>query len=210
MKVYGSGWPDFAAPSICRAGNSSLGEDRSVSVEIPSTLSTERLTLRPLAASDLPALHGHWTDPEVRRFLWDGEIVPRDRVRAIIDESDTMFGAHGAGLWRVRPVDDAELIGCAGFWFFHEPPQLELLVSLSPACWGRGFAREAATALIDFAFESLGWEAIQASADAPNEASLGLMRRLGMREVGRVPGEFGTIDIYRISCDEWSRGTARG
>jgi RimJ/RimL family protein N-acetyltransferase len=123
-------------------------------------------------------------------------------------ESDFRFAAMGL-----------EYLGYSGILLFlfrsgpfemAQPPQLELLVSLSPAYWGRGFAREAATALIDFAFESLGWEAVQASADAPNEASLGLMRRLGMRDVERIPGEFGTVDIYRILRDEWSRGAARG
>jgi RimJ/RimL family protein N-acetyltransferase len=65
-------------------------------------------------------------------------------------------------------------------------------------------AREAAGALLEYAFSELKWTVVQASADAPNSASLALMRRLGMRRTGERPGEFGVIEVYRITAAEWS------
>lgn len=161
-------------------------------------LSTPRLTLRPISRGELDALHAHWNDPRVGRFLWDGKPVPRDRVGEVIDGSRRLFREKGAGLWAVRLRDEPDLIGCAGFWHFHDPPELELLVSLDPAHWGRGLAREACEALVRFAFEELGWDFVQASADEPNEASLALIRSLGMEPAGERPGEFGAIRVSRI------------
>lgn len=166
-------------------------------------LATRRLRLAPLTVADAYALHAHWTDPEVRRFLWDGEIIARARVDEVIATSAQLFEDHGAGLWSLRLAHAPELVGCAGYWPYHDPPQLELMYSLSPAYWGLGLAREAATVLIGFAFGSLGWEHVQASADAPNVSSLALMRRLGMVCVGELPGAFGVLEVYRLRRAGW-------
>jgi RimJ/RimL family protein N-acetyltransferase len=201
------------------------------------TLLTPRLTLHPLAPSDLPDLHAHWNEPEVGRFLWDGNPVPRDQVQEAIQVSQARFREGTAGLWAIRPrapgapghpgVDGSHggwggdqshsghrsdegrggdatrdarrrLLGCVGFWHFHDPPELELVVSLSPDWWGRGLAREACAALIRYAFDDLAWDFVQAAADDPNVASIALMERLGMEPAGERPGEFGTIRVFRI------------
>lgn len=139
----------------------------------------------------------------MRRFLWDGQIVSPALVEGVLQTSAHLFEEHGVGLWILQPLDTTELLGCGGFWFFHEPPHLEVLVSLSAAVWGQGYAQEAAGALLQHAFDVLEWPYVQGSADAPNERSLRLMRKLGMQPHGQVPGEFGTIEIYRISREGW-------
>jgi RimJ/RimL family protein N-acetyltransferase len=45
---------------------------------MPPTLATARLLLTPVEDADLAALHAHWNDPQVGRFLWDA--CPRPRV----------------------------------------------------------------------------------------------------------------------------------
>lgn len=169
-------------------------------------LRTERLRLEPLGPSHLPALRAHWTDPQVRRYLWDGRVVEGEEIREAIQTSARLFEAEGAGLWALFSVaepDAAALVGCAGFWYFHQPPERELLIGLSPAWWSRGLAREAAGALLDYVFEELGWPSAQASADAPNRASVQLLQRLGMRRAGERPGVFGPILVFRATRAEW-------
>ena len=163
---------------------------------------TERLVLKPVEPADLADLHAHWTEPQVRRFLWDGEVVSPDQVEEVIRMSGEMFGELGAGLWSVRESSSGAFLGCAGFWHFHEPPELELIISLSHARWGQGYAHESCSALIDYVFEELSWPCVQGSADHPNEASLRLMWRLGMTPAGIRPGSFGTIDVFRITRTE--------
>lgn len=142
-------------------------------------LSSPRLTLRPVRPEDVDALHRHWTDPDVRRYLWDDEIVSRAKVADVVGESVRRFAAHGHGLWALRRARHDALIGCVGLWTFHEPPGLELVISLSPTAWGRGLAAEAVRALLGYAFGPLGMDVVNASTDTPNRASRRLLERVG-------------------------------
>ena len=171
-------------------------------------LSTPRLVLERLSSSDLTALHAHWIEPEVRQYLWDGRVISLADVRDVIRTSDQLFEQYNAGLWSVRLKGSPSLIGCAGYWCFQNAAEPELLYSLSRAYWGRGLAHECANALVNHAFATLNWPAVQASADVPNPASLKLLRRLGMRPAGQRPGAFGAIDVLGITRDEWEAGSS--
>lgn len=166
-------------------------------------LKSERLLLEPFAVRDVSAVHQHWTEADVRRYLWDGRVIDRQQVDEIVEGSDALFDEIGAGLWTVRS-SSGSFVGTVGFWRFHDPPELELVVSVSPDRWGRGIATEASTRLIDFAFSQLNWSMIQASTDEPNERSLKLIDRLGMKPVATRPGPFGSTEVFRISRAEWT------
>lgn len=142
-------------------------------------LAPRRLVLRPVRTDDATALHAHWTHPDVRRYLWDDAVIERAQVDDIIAESNRLFKEHRYGLWSVCPSEEDPLMGCAGFWTFHEPPRVELILSLSPEHWGQGYAEEAGRALIDYGFGTLGWKTVYASTDVPNVASRRLLDRLG-------------------------------
>ncbi|MEV4890979.1 N-acetyltransferase, partial [Nonomuraea sp. NPDC055795] len=60
-------------------------------------LTTDRLELRPVAAADLADLLAHWTDPDVRRFLFDGEVLTAERVAEVIADSERDVAC---GLWQ--------------------------------------------------------------------------------------------------------------
>lgn len=147
-------------------------------------ISSPSLRLRPITEGDVEALHHHWTDAAVRRYLWDDEIITRDLVDDLVDRSRRLFSERGYGLWRIDR-EQGVFVGCAGFWEFHEPPQLELVVSIAPEHQRRGWATEAATMLMDYGFETLGIEQVLASTDAPNQASLRLIDRLGFERLRR-------------------------
>jgi len=152
----------------------------------PHQVATPRLLLQPVRPADASALHQHWTDAAVRRYLWDDLVISRPRVDEIVVESERLFETHGYGLWAIRLPTEADLIGCGGYWTFHEPSQLELVLSLSPAWWGRGLAAEAGAALLDYASEVLGMDEVRASTDAPNAASRRLAERLGFTRSHRA------------------------
>lgn len=148
-------------------------------------IETDRLLLRPLAPADAEAMHALWTDPAVRRYLFDDEIIPRAVVDDEIAGSARLMAARGYGLWAVRLRDTHEIVGFCGYRFFHEPPQLQLLYGLAPAYWRRGLATEAARAMIRYGLDVNGFERIIASADAPNVASHRVLERAGMRFMKR-------------------------
>jgi [ribosomal protein S5]-alanine N-acetyltransferase len=146
----------------------------------PLKIATSRLQMRPFRLHDVDDLHRLWAEPGVRKYLWDDEVIPRERVGSIIETSRVSFETNGYGLWGVFPGSKDLLIGFCGFWFFHEPPNLELLYGIAPAYWHQGLATEAALAVMRYGFEELSFERIEASTDAGNSASIQVMERTGM------------------------------
>jgi RimJ/RimL family protein N-acetyltransferase len=78
-------------------------------------LITPRTTLRPVAPDDVPALHALWTDPAVRKYLWDDEVITRERAAEVVAASASDFAAHGFGLWAVHETATGDWIGFCGF-----------------------------------------------------------------------------------------------
>ena len=143
-------------------------------------ITTERLRLRPLGSGDLEQVHELWTDPGVRRFLFDDQVISVEQAASEITQSNERFKTDGCGLWGATLRDKPELIGFCGYRPFHDPPKLQLLYGFHPDHWSKGFATEAARAMIRFGFEQVGLSSILASADAPNTASLRVMEKAGM------------------------------
>jgi RimJ/RimL family protein N-acetyltransferase len=158
-------------------------------------LETARLRLRPFAPADVDVLHAQWTDPDVRRYLWDGRVIDRDEVVAVVDESAAAFETRGYGFWVIElgPV----AIGFAGLRPLPDGPDLELYYGLDPRHWGRGYATEASRAVLRYGFDVLGLDAIPIRTDGPNAASVAVMERLGARYVRTDPvGAFGETVVY--------------
>ena len=130
-------------------------------------------------------LHSLFTDPGVRRFLWDDRVIARGETGAVIEASVASFTSHGFGQWLAFPREGDTLVGFSGLRFVDGTPDIELLYALAPACWGWGLASEAARAVLHHGFVALGIPRILACADAPNAASIRVMERLGMRFVRR-------------------------
>jgi len=162
-------------------------------------LRTERLWLRPCAPADVPALEALWNEPGVYRYLFDGEPPTRALVEEVVASSLASFEASAHGLWCVLRSAGGPLVGCCGYRHFHEPPVLELMYSVASACWGQGYATEAARALAEYGFRELGMTRVLASTDGPNAASVRVMERLGMRFERRTPdGHFGETLHYAL------------
>lgn len=144
-------------------------------------IETERLLLRPFAEDDVDALHQLWTDPAVRRYLWDDVVIPRSTAEEIVAGSARDFAEHGFGFWALYARDGGEdLMGFCGYRTFEDTDTPELLYGILPRFWGRGYVTEAGHAVIRYGFESCGFERIVGATDTPNQSSVQVMQRLGM------------------------------
>ena len=162
-------------------------------------LSTERLVLRPVTAGDHAALLAHWTQPDVRRFLFDGAAPSAAEVAETIEESIGDFAARGFGVWLIEFGSAAGLVGTAGL----RPlggSGLEIFYSLAPAAWGHGYATEAARAVVEYGLGPLGLREVLAEVDEGNAASVAVVRRLGMTPYAVVPGLLGPMTRYRTTA----------
>ena len=155
-------------------------------------LATARLQLAPLRETDADALFGFFRDPHVRRYMLDGTLVERDWVVDEIAASRARFAAGGPGLFAARPPATPELIGITGFRLY-ENQGIELVYALLPAFCGSGLASEMASAMVQLAFDGLGWREVHATIDAPNRDSIRVVERLGFVRYGELPGAFGTM-----------------
>jgi RimJ/RimL family protein N-acetyltransferase len=125
-------------------------------------------------------LHRLWSLAEVRRYLWDDQPVSRARAEETVAAAIRSFTEHGYGQWVVFPRAGAEVIGFCGLSPCDSAAEAELLYGLAPTVWRRGFATEAAHAMLRLAFEEHGLGRVIAVCDRPNAASIRVMERLGM------------------------------
>ena len=162
-------------------------------------LSTERLVLRPVTTDDHAAVLAHWTQPDVRRFLFDGAALSGVEVAETIEESIGDFAARGFGVWLIELGSTADLIGTAGLRPLGSSG-LEIFYSLAPDAWGHGYATEAARAVVEYGLGPLGLPEVLAEVDEGNAASVAVVKRLGMTPYAVVPGLLGPMTRYRTTA----------
>jgi len=147
-------------------------------------LMTERVRLRPLAGADVPALHRFWTDPAVRKYLWDNVIIAREQVEQIVGESEACFLEFGSGLFAIEVLGEpGRLVGFCGHRRMadgDDSDAMELLYGILPAYWGEGFVTEAAREVLRHGFEQCGFARVAGITDTPNQRSVRVMQRIGM------------------------------
>ena len=163
---------------------------------VDHVLRTERLVLCPVTADDHAVLLAHWAAPDVRRFLFDGAILSAAEITGAIENSTRDFGRAGCGLWLIHQKGGTDLVGTAGLRPL-EDLGLEIFYSLAPGSWGRGYATEAARAVLEHALGPAGLPEVLAEVDEGNTASIAVIERLGMTPFDMVPGELGPMIRYR-------------
>ena len=171
---------------------------------------TSRLTLRLLADIDIDAVHAYQSDPEVTRYeLFD----PRSRdevAEKIAKWSQATTLEHDDDYLQLAIDLDGRAIGELYFTIKRAKDQLgEIGWSPHPAFQGKGYATEAASAVLDLAFGTLELHRVMADLDPRNAASIRLCERLGMRREALFvedlwfKGEWGGTAIYAILDREW-------
>jgi [ribosomal protein S5]-alanine N-acetyltransferase len=166
------------------------------------TLSTERLLLRAISLADVEVLHTFWTDPAVRRYLWDNEVISRERVVDIVDNSEAGFERCGCGLFAIElAAAPGALIGFCGLRRM-EDGEVELLYGILPRYWGEGLVGEAAREVLRHGFTACGLTRILGVTDTPNQRSVRVLQRLGMVfEARRQHKGLDTV-VYSISSED--------
>ncbi|MBV9773767.1 MAG: GNAT family N-acetyltransferase [Gemmatimonadetes bacterium] len=166
-------------------------------VDIPS-FTTDRLLLRPLREKDLDAYAAIMADPEVTRYLGDGQ--PLSRVDAW--RQMALFLGHwqlrGYGHWAVEERGSGALAGRVGLFLPEGWPGFELGWTLGRAFWGRGYATEAARAALRYAFSELGREHVISLIHPDNRASIRVAERLGESREGETEFYGRTVLVYGI------------
>lgn len=150
-------------------------------------LETTRLRLRPLAASDLDALCAIAADPQVMAHVGDGVPLSRAATALWINNAAASLMMSEVGSRAVVLRDSDALIGWVGLIPTPHPNRLELIYGFARAYWGRGYATEAARALL----AACTPDAVDATIDPANLASWRILEKLGFIVVGEEEDEYG-------------------
>jgi RimJ/RimL family protein N-acetyltransferase len=150
------------------------------------TLRTARLELRRFTIADLGALDAVFGDPEVMRYVGERRAPwSPDEIRAALTRVDAHWAAHGFGPLAVITKRGGELLGECGLQLLEEGPDVELAYTFARRAWGRGYATEAAGAVLAWGFGVLGLTRVVGVTSPENAASRRVLEKAGMRRLGR-------------------------
>jgi RimJ/RimL family protein N-acetyltransferase len=169
----------------------------------PPRLTTERLLLRGFADADVEPLADMNGDPEVMRFL--GGTRTREWSAATINRCREQWDQLGFGRLAIEAAETHEFVG----WVTLEPVEraayaddVEIGWRLARAHWGLGYATEAARGVLDWAFATLPVDRVLALADPANDASVAVMRRLGMTRLPDLEDDEGRSTVCVLDRHE--------
>jgi RimJ/RimL family protein N-acetyltransferase len=177
----------------------------------PYPIRTDRLVLRPFAASDVEDLFDIYGRPDVARYLYWEPFSRADAVENLEEKIDQAEIRQEGGRLTVAVVlpELDRVIGIVTLkWLSEEHRQGEIGFTFHPDHHGHGYATEAAEASLDLGFGGLHLHRTIGRCDARNTASVGVMERLGMRrEAHFVQNEFfkggwGDEFVYAILEDD--------
>jgi len=176
-------------------------------------IESERLRIRRFKDSDLATFMAYRNDPEVARYQsWDSS--DEQEARTFIREMESaQLGVPGEWFqFAIESKEMGDLIGdCALRVDEHEPYRAEIGFTLAREHQGKGFASEAVSVLLDYAFGTLGFHRVVAIADCRNAPSVALLERVGMRREGHFlenvwfKGGWADEYLYAVLKDEWLR-----
>lgn len=174
------------------------------------TITTPRLRLRWLTPDDAPALFAIFGDPVVCRY-WSRPMLEDVRAAAELQrEIEEHFTNRSLFQWGIADRHTDRVLGtCTLASLSAAHRRAEVGYALARAAWRKGYVGEALTALLTFAFETLGLHRLEADVDPRNAPSIRVLDRLGfqreghLRERYQVSGELQDALIYGLLRPEW-------
>jgi ribosomal-protein-alanine N-acetyltransferase len=179
--------------------------------EPPLILRTERLVLREFTADDWPATLAYENDPRYLRF-YERDGVTERQCQALIYQFILWQGEQprARAQLAITLAATGELIGNVGLRReTAQEPLADMGFELSPDHWGRGYATEAARAMVDWGFGEWGLDRVHAHCVSENAASARVLERVGMRLEARLrdhqrfKGRFWGLSLYGLLRAEW-------
>ncbi|MBP2300083.1 GNAT family N-acetyltransferase [Azospirillum picis] len=182
-----------------------------VSMEVP-VLETPRLILRPTRAEDFDNWASMMADPQSVEYV--GGVQSRPLAwRGFVAVAGAWM-VYGHSMFSVIEKETGLWVGRVGPWIPDGWPGNEVGWAIMRERWRRGYAVEAATAAIDWAFETLGWDEVLHTINPRNLASKAVARRLGARMTGVAPlpepMPQPEAEFWRQTREEWRARRSAG
>lgn len=167
-----------------------------------AVMQTARLRLRPLSAADAAFILELVNDADWLRYIGDrGVRTLEDAERYILQGPVAMYEARGFGLYGVALLETGVLIGMCGLIKRDALEDVDIGFALLPAYRRGGYGREAAEATLAYARDVLGLPRVAAIVSPDNDASIGLLERLGLHREGliKLKDDADDVALYRTA-----------
>lgn len=166
-------------------------------------LHTERLHLRKMKISDSSSLFKIWSDPDVIKYMNICCFTNENQAKEMINLLDDLSQERKAIRFSIIKKESNEIIGSCGYNDLDfENGKAEIGYDIAKSFWGRGYATEAISSLIEHGFSSLKLNRIEARVDPRNVNSMKLLQKLNftfegtLRQYERVDEKFNDLSIY--------------
>ncbi|MEB2302257.1 GNAT family N-acetyltransferase [Lysinibacillus xylanilyticus] len=166
---------------------------------------TKRLFLRKMKMADSYSLFKIWSDPEVTKFMNIINFTHEEQTKEMIELFDQLAEEHKAIRLTIIEKESNEIIGSCGFNSFDvERATAEIGYDFAKAHWGKGYASECISALIDYAFTTLSISKIEAKIEPGNSNSIKVVEKLNFtfegtfQEYEESKESFYDIHVYSL------------
>ncbi len=181
-------------------------------------LETERLRLRQVRRSDAADIFRFRGDYQVTRYNFGAPYKTIEQVEQLIDAINQGFTRRSEFRWGITlKAKDDRVIGLAGFNYWNQHDRRASVgYDLTQAYWGRGIIPEALAAIIDFGFNSLNLNRVEADCTVENTASVRVLEKLGFRAEGIQreqyfdEGRFWDLQLFSLLRKEYPHLTETG
>ena len=159
------------------------GTDRGYEMKRNYFLETERIGFSSWDPTDMELARSLWGDPEVTRFICASGSFSEDDITSRLEKEVRNGKQYRVQYWPIFELATGQLIGCCGLRPYAEH-EYEIGFHLRPVFWGKGYAKEAAAAVIQYAFTVLNADKLFAGHNPNNTASRKLLHALGFVYIG--------------------------
>jgi len=147
-----------------------------------AVLETERLFLRKFTTDDATFMLGLLNEPSFLANIGDKGVKTVDEAVSYIQTGPmTSYQRFGFGIYLVELKESGAAIGLCGLIKRDELPDIDVGFAFLPAYWSKGYAFEAASAVVDFGKREFGIQRIVAIARPDNSGSIRVLEKLGLR-----------------------------
>lgn len=153
---------------------------------------TERLLVRHINDGDVDAMQAVYGDAKAMRWVDDGQPLDREGCIRWIEVTKQNYAARGYGMSALVLRQSGAVVGFCGIVHPGGQPDAEIKYALLRAHWGKGLATEAVRGMLAYAVERLDLRRVIATTAPENEASQGVLLKVGMSHLETTVNEDGS------------------
>lgn len=174
-------------------------------------LETDRLVLREMTPTDKEDIFCNFTDENVTKYFFTKPFTSIEQAEKLINEIKDLFEQEKGVQWGITLKEDNTVIGTCGYesWT-HKNFRGEIGYDLRQSHWGKGIMSEALKAVIQYGFEEMDLNRIEATTRSDNPRSITMLSRLGFQKEGVIreavywEGEFYDQLLFSLLRREWT------